>query len=160
MAGYGTDDAFTAWLAANGYSLPGGAASAAVLRQRGSTYIDGLYGPRFNGSPTGGLAQERAWPRIGACAYGNEVGAAVVPSMVVQASYHAAYAEAVSPGSLSVSGSEATRVKREKVEGAVEVEYQAADGEFSAASLTPILTAVEGLLAPFLMQPAPGILVV
>lgn len=159
MAGYGTDEAFTAWLAANGYSLPDGAAAAAVLRQRGSTYIDGLYGPRFGGVPTDGFAQERAWPRTGAYAYGSLIGSGVVPEAVVQASYHAAYAEAVSPGSLSVSGSEGARVKREKVEGAVEVEYQTS-GAFSAASLTPIITAVEGLLAPFLTAAAPGILVV
>lgn len=160
MAGYGTDELFEAWLEANGYSLPDGAPTPAVLRQRGSTYIDGLYGPRFSGSPTGGFAQERAWPRIGACAYGSAISDSVIPDAVVQASYHAAYAEATSPGSLSASGSEASRVKRERVEGAVEVEYQSTSGEFSAASLTPIFTVIEGLLAPFLTQPAPGILVV
>ena len=82
------------------------------------------------------------------------------PQRVIEASYHAAYAEAVSPGSLSVSGSAASRVKRERVEGAVEVEYQAGSSEFSAATLTPIFTAVEGLLAPLLIQAVPGALVV
>lgn len=160
MAGYGDDSGFTAWLAANGYVLSESAPTPAVLRQRGSTYIDGLYGPRFSGSPVGGFAQERAWPRTDATAYGSTIGSDVIPDAVVQASYHAAYAEATSPGSLSASGSEASRVKREKVEGAVEVEYQATVGAFSAASLTPIFTLIEGLLAPFLVQPAPGILVV
>ena len=103
-----------------------------------------------------GARAQRAWPRSDAYAYGSEIGSDVIPDAVVQASYHAAYAEATSPGILSASGSEAARVKRERVEGAVEVEYQASSGEFTAASLTPILTSVEGLLAPFLV-PAKGI---
>lgn len=156
MAGYGTDEGFTAWLADNGYTLLVGSPTAAVLRQRGSTYIDGTYGPRFSGQPTGGFSQERSWPRTGAYAYGQPIGDSVIPDAVVKASYAAARQEASSPGSLSASGSEASRVKREKVEGAVEVEYQSTSGEFSAASLTTILTTVEGLLAPFL-TPAGGI---
>lgn len=156
MAGYGTDEAFAAWLVENGYALPDSAPSAPVLRQRGATYIDGTYGARFSGHPTGGFAQERAWPRTGACAYGQPIGDTVIPSLVVLASYAAAWQEASEPGSLSVSGSEATRLKREKVEGAVEVEYQAFEGPFSASSLVTVLTDVEGLLAPFL-KPAGGI---
>ena len=101
MSGYGTDEGLTAWLAANGYTLPADAPTAAVLRERGSVYIDGAYGSRFSGTPAGGFAQERAWPRTDAYAYGSAIGPDVVPAAVVQASYHAAYAEAVSPGSLS-----------------------------------------------------------
>jgi hypothetical protein len=150
MAGYGTDQGFTDWLAANGYTLPVGAPTAAVLRNRGSAYIDGTYGLRFSGSPTGGADQERAWPRTGATdRYGNAIGASTVPNRVIEASYEAAWAEASSPGSLVASGSAAARVKRERVEGAVEVEYQASSST-SAADLTPMLTAVEGLLAPLL----------
>ena len=66
MAGYGDDDGFQAFLTANGYTLPDGAPAAAVLRQRGSVYVDGTYSLRFSGSPTGGAAQEREWPRTGA----------------------------------------------------------------------------------------------
>lgn len=156
MAGYGDDAGFSAWLTENGYSLPVSSPSAAVLRNRGSSYVDGVYGPRFSGVPTGAFAQERAWPRTGAYAYGQPIGDSVIPSAVIQASYAAGWQEASSPGSLSGSGSEATRVKRERVEGAVEVEYQSSSGEFSASSLVPLLTAVEGLLAPFL-TPAKGI---
>jgi len=58
----------------------------------------------------------------------------------------------LSPGSLVASGSAAARVKREKVEGAVEVEYQAsASSTGLVADLTPLLTAVEGLLGPLLV---------
>lgn len=160
MAGYGTDEGFTAWLTANGYTLPVTAPSKAVLREKGSAYIDGTYGPRFSGVPTGGFEQERAWPRTGAYAYGQEIGPGVVPDAVVNAAYAAAWQEANEPGSLSAVGSAATAVKREKVEGAVEVEYQAQSGPVTAESLSPVLTAVEGLLRPFLIQPAPGILVV
>lgn len=162
MAGYGDDAAFDAWLAENGYSLPSGAPSQAVLRNRGARYIDGLYGTRFSGYPAAGIGQERAWPRIEAEAYGAPIGPTVIPSAVIEASYIAAFFEAENPGSLSASGSEASRVKREKVEGAVEVEYQASSGSFSASSLVTLLTDVEGLLAPFLKPTIgmPAILVV
>jgi hypothetical protein len=162
MAGYGEDSGLTEWLAENGHSLPVGAPSLTVLRTRGTNYIDGVYGARFSGVPTAGIAQERAWPRAGAYAYGQPISDSIIPDAVIKATYAAAWQEASAPGSLSSSGSEATRVKREKVEGAVEVEYQASSGEFSASSLVTILTSVEGLLAPFL-QPVggfPAILVV
>jgi hypothetical protein len=162
MAGYGDDTAFAAWLTENGHTLPDGSPTAAVLRNRGAAYIDGVYGARFSGIPTGGFAQERAWPRTGAYAYGQPIGDSVIPDAVIKASYAAAWQEASAAGSLSASGSEATRVKWEKVEGAVEVEYQGNSGEFSVSSLTPILTAVEGLLAPFLTRAGgiPDVLVV
>lgn len=160
MAGYGDDTAFAAWLAANGYTLPAGSASAAVLRNRGSIYIDATYGQRFSGAPTGGFAQERAWPRTGATAYGTDIGTSVIPNAVVQASYAAAWQEASSPGSLSASGSAASLVKREKVDGAVEVEYQASSGAFSAEALRLVLTEVDGMLAPFLRAMFPSVLVV
>jgi hypothetical protein len=152
MAGYGSDEAFSAWLAASGYTLPEGSPSAAVLRQRGSTYIDATYGMRFPGTPTGGAAQERAWPRTGATdRWGNALDPNTVPTRVVEASFEAAWVEASSPGSLSASGSTAARVKREKVEGAVEVEYQSTFGSKTLNDdLTPIITTVEGLLAPLL----------
>lgn len=162
MAGYGTDQGLTAYLADNGYTLPDTAPTPAVLRSRGSNYLDGVYGPRFSGIPTGGFGQERAWPRTGAYAYGQPIGDSIIPDAVAKASYAAAWFEANNPGALSASGSEASRVKREKVEGAVEVEYQASSGEFSASSLVTLLTDVEGLLAPFLAPVVnfPAILVV
>ncbi len=158
MAGYGDDSGFTAFLTANGYTLPVGAPTPAVLRQRGSAYIDGLHGLRFSGVPTGGFAQERAWPRTGAEAYGVAIDPAVVPVAVIQASYTAAYQEAVKPGSLSVVVSGGKQVKRVKA-GSVEVEYASADGGVVANS-TPLLSAVEGLLAPFLTVSEPAVFVV
>ena len=163
MAGYGTDEGFAAWLSANGYALPVGAPSAAVLRRRGSVYIDAAYGARFVGRPTDGFAQERQWPRTGAMVHGQTIPDNVVPNAVVNASYEAAYQEAVSPGSLTAVGSTAARVKREKVEGAVEVEYQSTFGSKTLAEdMTPIITTIDGLLAPYLGPSGaiPGILVV
>jgi hypothetical protein len=162
MAAYGDDTGFQAWLTANGFTLPDGAPSVAVLRNRGSAYIDGTYGSRFSGQPTGSFDQERAWPRTGATAYGIGISDDVIPAAVINASYAAAWQEASAPGSLSVTGSAATAVKREKVEGAVEVEYQAANGAWTADSLAPVLTVVEGLLRPFLAtaERYPAILVV
>lgn len=154
MAGYGTDQAFTDWLTENGYSLPAGAPAPAVLRNRGAGYIDGVYGARFSGIPTGGFAQERAWPRTGAYAYGQPIGDSIIPDAVIKASYAAAWQEASSPGSLFAVGSAATAIKREKV-GVIEVEYQANNGAWAVESLSLMLTAVDGLLAPFL-TPADG----
>lgn len=161
MAGYGTDAGFTAWLAANGYTNTSSLAPA-VLRERGSAYLDGHYGDRFTGTPTDGIAQERAWPRTNAFAYGVAIDSTSIPSAVVNASYAAAWAEASAPGSLSVVGSAASAVKREKVEGAVEVEYHSQSGAWTAESLVPVLTVVEGLLRPFLTKAAdfPAVLVV
>lgn len=157
MAGYGDDTAFAAWMAANGYALPVGAPTAAVLRQRGSTYIDGLYGPRFGGVPTGGFVQERAWPRTGACAYGSSIDDAVIPEAVVQASFFAAYAEAVSLGSLSATYTPGTAKVLTEVKG---IKWEVVGDASKPGAMVPVISAVEGLLAPFLIRPVPGILVV
>lgn len=151
MAGYGADDAFATWLTGQGYSLPVGSPSAAVLRERGSAYIDNVYGARFRGAPTGGITQDRAWPRIGATAYGAAIADDVIPTAVVSAAYFAAYREATSPGSLSATSSGG--VKREKV-GSLEVEYfEAASQDLrdaNARRLAPAILEIDGLLAPFI----------
>lgn len=157
MAGYGEDNGFTAWLADNGLALPANPLAVAVLRQRGSSYIDGLYGPKFSGQPTGGLAQERAWPRTGAEAFGQSIPSDLVPNAIIQASYAAAYQEAISPGSLSVAASASGAIKREKVAD-LEVEYVAGSGD-AVADSTLRLSQVEGLLAPFFAVSLPAVFV-
>ncbi len=147
MAGYGSDAGFQDWLITNGHVLPEGALAPAILRQRGSQYIDGLYGSRFSGQPTGGFEQERAWPRTGASAAGQDIPTDVIPKAIIEAAYHAAYQEAQSPGSLSVAASTSGAVKREKVD-VLEIEYAAGSGD-AVADATVRLSAVEGLLAPF-----------
>ena len=148
MAGYGDDTGFAAWLAENGYALPVDAPSPAVLRNRGSQYIDAVYGSRFSGR-VADFDQERAWPRTGAVANGAAIPADTVPKAVIFASYFAAMEEANNPGSLQVTGSSASMVKREKV-GPLEVEYQGAASDGTASGITPLISIVDGMLAPFL----------
>lgn len=145
---YGSDSAFTAWLALNGLTLPAGAPDAAILRQRGSQYVDGVYGSRFWGIPTLGIAQERAWPRTGAKAYGQAIPDDTIPVAVEQASYAAAHQEAIKPGSLSISAAATGAVKRKKI-GPIEKEFFEGSGDVVADG-TLKLSAVEGLLAPYL----------
>jgi len=158
MAGYGDDAKFNAWMASNGYSLPDGGVAVAVLRQRGSAYIDGLYGSRFSGQPTGGFAQDRAWPRTGACAHGQSIPADVVPVAIEQAAYAAAFQEALKPGSLSVTATSAGALKRKKID-VIEKEYFEGSGD-AVADNTLRLSAVEGLLAPYFSAPQIAVFVV
>lgn len=148
MAGYGDDAGFAAWLSDNGFSLPAGAPSPAALRQRGSVHVDGH---TFPGAPTGGVMQERAWPRTGATANYQPVPSDVIPVGIVQASYAAGYYEALNPGSLSTSSSTDTRVKRkrERIEGAVDEETEYFSTGDAATDAKVSIPAVEGLLAPF-----------
>lgn len=145
MASYGTTDGFTAWLTAQGHTLPGTAPTAAVLLQRASEYVDATYGDRFAGYPAD-WSQERAWPRTGAWAYGQTLPADVVPAAVVASTYHAAWAEA-NGTSLSVTFTATGQVKREKVD-VLETEYFA--GAANAAAAAPTMNIIDGLLAPLL----------
>lgn len=157
MAGYGTDQRFSDWLDERGLTLSTGpnAKTPAQLRQIGSDYVDGTYGNRFSGYPTGGVTQERAWPRTNAITTSCQaIPADVIPLAVVNASYAAAYQQAVAPGSLtSTTGSEGA-IKREKV-GQLEVEYAGASSSASITTTAPILSTVDGLLAPYL-RPDPN----
>ena len=155
---YGDDAKFEAWMASNGYSLPSGAVAVAVLRQRGSAYLDGLYGARFSGVPTGGFEQERSWPRVGASAHGQPIPSDIVPVAIEHASYHAAYQEAVKPGSLAIAVTAAGSLKRKKI-GPLEKEYFEGSGD-AVADGTLKLSAVEGLLSPFFAVALPAIFVV
>jgi hypothetical protein len=148
MAGYGDDAGFAAWLTDNGYQLPGTAPSPAVLRNRGSQYIDAVYGSRFLGSVVDPL-QERQWPREGAIVNGKLLSSNVVPPAVINASYQSAYQEGLKPGSLTVIGTSSGAVKSVKV-GQIEKEYQTAKDDGTASAITPLISIVDGMLAPFL----------
>lgn len=147
MAGYGTDAGFAAWMDENGHVLPEGALSPSVLRQRGSTYVDALYGSRFAGYPTGGASQERSWPRTGVFAMGGAVAANEIPAAVLNASYAAAFVSTISTGALTLSTS--APVKRRKV-GDVETEFAEISAGFQWAGDIPV-TVLDGMLAPFLL---------
>ncbi len=160
MAGYGDDTGFHNWLSANGYTLPGGAPSPDVLRQRGSAWLDSIYGPRFKGTPADGVSQERAWPRTGAVVYGETISDDIVPLAVINASYLAAWSEASDEGSLSGGVTSSTgQIKREKV-GPLETEYFSAkdtmksDGPYDPLATpagAPIILAIDQLLKPYLV---------
>lgn len=162
MAGYGSDAEFQAYAEARDKYDPALAqGTLAGARQRGSDYLDAMYEDRFPGNPTGGADQERAWPRTGATdRYGNAIGPGVVPQRIVNASYEAALIEIVSPGALSAVVSGTSLVKRERVEGAVEVEYAVSENTVLATAIRPVASAIEGMLTPLLVAWVPGVLVV
>ena len=152
MAGYGTDGDFQAYAEEAGQTVP--TTGLAALRQRGSAYIDGLYGSRFYGVPTAGVEQERAWPRTGAVAFGQALDPSLIPLRVEQASYEAALIEARSPGSLSIVVDPSKRVKRQRVEG-IEREFFEPGSDLDGSSIGPVSSVIDGLLAPLLVpEPA------
>lgn len=149
MAGYGDDSGLTDWLSANGYTLPDGHASEAVLRQRGSAYIDNTYGLRFPGTPSGGATQERSWPRTGAVdRWGNELASGTVPTRVVEASYEAAYLEASTPGILTTTYTPGTNKVLTEVNG---IKWTVVGDAKGVDAMVMISTAIEGLLGPLLV---------
>ena len=145
MAGYGTDADFAAWLADNGLTLPVGAVPA-VVRNRGAGYLDGAYGSRLTCSyPTGGVDQERAFPRTGL----PFVPSDAIPRAWVQASYRAAYLIANDPASLSATVNPNARVTKEKVD-VIEVAY-ADNGAVTAGEALGVLDAeIDGMVSPYL----------
>lgn len=137
MAGYGTDPGFTAWLSAQGLDLPEGAPLPAVLRQIGSDYVDGAYEAALQCSHrTGGFEQERAWPRTGHRVNGQAVPDDLIPLAWVNASYRAAYLEAVTPGWSGGGTNPGRLTKREKVD-VIEREF-----------FSPADTAIDSRIAP------------
>lgn len=165
MAGYGTNEGFTAYAVAQGYVIPAGTADAAITaaRQRGSMAID-RYEPQFSGRRTGGYAQDRAWPRTGAMTYyGETIPSDIIPQPIIDASYEASFLELITPGSLSPVVTGNSIAKREKV-GELEVEYavssNSATNDDVVAASTPVVTLIEGLLWLFLRPCIPGALVV
>ncbi|WP_105430217.1 DnaT-like ssDNA-binding protein [Neorhizobium sp. T6_25] len=164
MAGYGDNEGFAAYAEAAGHVIPDGTTALQITaaRQRGSMVID-RYEMKFPGHRTGGYAQERAWPRIGASTYwGEAVPSDIIPPAIINASYEAAFLELTNPGSLSPVVTGSASVKREKI-GQLEVEYSTSSStsvDDMVAMATPVVTAIEGLLWPFLMPCLPGILAV
>ncbi len=148
---YGDDAGFSAWLASMGYVLPVGAPAAAVLRARGSVYIDATYEPLWTGTRTDPLNQDNAWPRTGAtinCTIA--IPDDMIPNAVINASYRAAWIEASNPGALSGVVTIGGRVKREKVD-VIEAEYfddgKGVAGETGAAFVDPM---IDGWLRAFI----------
>lgn len=140
MAFYGTTTSLSAYLALTGRTLTGDATQALYA---GTTYIDGTYADRFRSTPS---TDENEWPRV---AYG-----VTVPVLVQNATFEAAYIWGSDNASLSVSASGSSVVKREKVDGAVEVEYaeNKDTGLNAIEASTPIFSVIEGLLNRYLSK--------
>lgn len=156
MASYGTDEGFTTWLDEQGYTLPDGAPSPAVLRARGSAYVDG-YEAYWTGTRTGGVMQELAWPRTGAtmnCTV--KIPDDVIPPAVVHAAYRAAWLDAETPGILSGSaGTAGSRVKRQKVD-VIEREFFD-DGKAEVGGGPSFIdSTIDGLLSQFICDAKDG----
>ncbi len=150
MAAYGSDVAFQQWLDEQGYTLPADAPSLAILRARGSAYVDG-YEVYWTGQRTGGVMQELAWPRTGATVNCTQaIPSDVIPPAVVNASYRAAWLEASTPGILTgpvvTSG---TRVKRQKID-TIEREFFD-DGKSEVGSGPGFIDSqIDGMLGAFI----------
>lgn len=136
MAGYGDNDGLSAYLAAQGLTLPVGA-NLDVLRQIGSDYVDSAYEAFLSCSNrTEGVMQERAWPRTGHYLNGESVPDDFIPPAWVNASYRAAYLQAVNAG-WATGGTNPNRItKREKVD-TLEREFFAAGEGSTSATIAP-----------------------
>ena len=122
----GSDNGFQDWMALRGHTLPAGAPTPAILRQRATDYIDAVYGPRL---------------------IGDQIVDPLLTALET-ATYIAAWHEANNPGSLSVSASQAGAVKRRKVD-VIEIEYFEGSGD-ALTDGTLRLSLVEGILGPYL----------
>jgi len=146
MPGYGTDSGFADYAAANGYEVPAGTVAAARLR--GSVYLDGHYYQRFPGEPTGGVDQERSWPRKSATdRFGNAINPDAVPARVVSASYEAALIELRTPGFFSKTFTESEKKVLTKVQT---ISWTYTGNSKGDRSSSPTSTVIENLLAPIL----------
>ncbi|WP_435170821.1 DnaT-like ssDNA-binding protein [Falsirhodobacter sp. 1013] len=143
---YGTDDGFADWLDSLGISLPVSAPDLAVLRARGSDYIDAAFGARFKGVTTA-VDQPNQWPRSGVVLNGRPLPDGLVPLAVVQAAYRAALAEGQGFSLSRTIDPTAPIVKREKVD-VIETEYFQPPANADAG--VPVVAGLDGLLAPFL----------
>lgn len=151
---YGDDAGFTAWLASYGYSLPSGSPTEAVLRARGSNYIDAAYEALWTGQRTDGVTQTDGWPRTGAtlnCV--TAIASDAVPQAVINASYRAAYLEATTSGVLSASFSSGQRVKRQKVD-VVEREFFDDGGAKAGSSGGFVDAEIDGMMRQFICNRA------
>lgn len=151
MAGYGTDDGLEAWALAQGIILPA-AANLSAIRQIGSDYLDAAYEGRLGCSRrTEGFEQERAWPRTGHRFNRQAVPSDLIPPAWVNASYRAAYLEAMTPGWGTGSTDPNRVVKRQKVD-VLEREFFA-PGDVNGSSSSVGMTAdaiINGMVGPWL----------
>lgn len=152
MAAYGTDEGLTAWVTAQGLTLPVGA-NLTALRTVGSAYVDGAYEHRLSCSRrTGGFSQDLAWPRASHFINGEEVPPDLIPPAWVHASYRAAYLQATQDG-WATNSTDPNRVTvRERVD-VIEREFAKASdlvGTADVAAGMPADGVINGMVSVWL----------
>ncbi|WP_047219131.1 DnaT-like ssDNA-binding protein [Delftia lacustris] len=151
MAAYGTDDGLQAWLTAQGLTLPVGAVPA-TLRAIGSAYVDAAYEARLQCSHrAGGFAQELAWPRAGHRVNGQPVPEDLIPPAWINASYRAAYLEAITPG-WATGSSDPNRITRREQVDTISREFFA-PGDTGGGAAAPGMASdaiINGMVLPWL----------
>lgn len=156
---YGTDIGFTAYLAAMGYTLPVGSPTAAVLRARGSAYLDAVYGGRWTGHQTDPVTQVDQWPRTGAkvrCI--TAIADDVIPLAVVNAAYRAAWLEASTPGTLSASVTPGGRVSRQKADVLERAFFDDGAAVAGGGSVAFIDSEIDGAMMQFICDKTGGLM--
>lgn len=152
MEAYGTDSGFEAWLAAQGMVLPTGA-DVSILRQIGSNYIDAAYEARLSCSQrTGGFTQLLAWPRTGHRVNGQDVPSDLIPQAWINASYRAAYLEAMNPGWTTSGGDPSRMTQRERVDVIERAFFAPSEvpGSGDIAPGSPFDATINALVTPWL----------
>ena len=145
MAHYGSESGFEAYCLRLGYTVSPGEVDPAL--ERATAYLDGHYGVRYPGVPTGGYSQELGWPRTGVTdCRGYPVPSDVVPMEIEYATYEATRRELTTPGGLHPDVVEGQIKKSVSVEGAVSVTYADPQGG-AVASQQPVVTQIDQMLA-------------
>lgn len=154
MGAYGTDQGFTEWLASQGLELPSDAPSLSVLRQIGSSYIDAAYEHALQCSHrTGGFNQLLAWPRTGHVMNRQRVPVDLIPQAWINASYRAAYLQAVEQG-WATTGIDANRVTKVEKVDVISREFFSPT-EVSGSSSAPGMPSdsiINGMVQPWLCK--------
>lgn len=155
MSYYGTTAGADAYHTARGNSTWTGLdAVKEVALLRASEYLDARYESLFSGFPVDRRAQVRSWPRSDAFdIYDDAIPADEIPVEVEHATYEFALIELVTPGRLTPVVTQSDRKKAVAVSGAVSVTYADAAG---IEAYRPVITAVDGVLAPLLVSESAG----
>lgn len=132
------------------FAITGGTneADAEAAARRATVWLDASFRARFPGRKANGRGQALEWPRIDACdASGEAIASDEVPAEIINALCEAAIREKAIPGGLSPDVTPGQIAKREKVEGAVEIEYF---GTGKADDQRPVATVIGDILGSLL----------
>lgn len=157
---YETIENAAAYAAARGLSFSiSGAPAIALAEQamrRATTWLDGAYRGRFSGWRKNRREQALEWPRSGASDQDcNAIADDEIPVEIKHATIEAAVRELAKPGSLSPDVTPGKIKKSVAISGAVAVEY--AVGAADVQDQRPVMTVVDGILAPLLGSRASSI---